>query len=185
VRYRIDSGDVLHGAIERQEIVVETAVSTAAFDPNVPRTQPVLELGHRAELPEPAVDRTAAHHEGLPSPWHEAGRCIHGQGATACSVHLVQQRESLEKRPNRRDASEGEDVEQERCVASQARVARLDELDRILAVASGQGLGLFDGGREAVPPPRPPPRWRRTRRGRWSWPRPALRRPLRTAAACG
>ena len=30
------------------------------------------------------------------------------------------------------------------------RVARLGEIDRILAVASGQGLGVADGGGEAA-----------------------------------
>ena len=80
---------------------------------------------------------------------------VSGQGAAAGSVQLVEHLESREERPDRRDAAEGECLEQERRVAPQARVARLDELDRILAVTGGQGLGVADGGGEAVPPDRP------------------------------
>ena len=50
---------------------------------------------------------------------------------------------------------EGEGLEQERRVAPEAGIARLDELDRVLAVARRQGSGIIDRGREAVPPDRP------------------------------
>jgi hypothetical protein len=67
----------------------------------------------------------------------------------------VERLEGREERPDCWDAAEGERLEQERRVAPQARVARLDELERILAVAGGQGLGITDGGGEAVPPDHP------------------------------
>jgi hypothetical protein len=127
------------------------AVSATADDPNVPRTQPVAQLGEYAELVIAPVDRTAGQDVPGPSLADEAGRDGFRQLEYRGFVHLAQRIDGAQQRGGGRHALEGEGREKGRRPASHAGVVRAQHLVGIELFRTRQRLRRGDAGAEALP----------------------------------
>ena len=100
--------------IRRHEALLEGAIAPAAYDPNIPHTQPIAQLRQDAEFVIAPVDSAAWQHISCPTLPDETGRRRFRQAGRRCTVHGAQHVDGTQQRRSGRYPLEGEGGEEGR-----------------------------------------------------------------------
>src|SRR5580693_6855965 len=137
--------------VARQQKVVEGTESTAAFDPDVPRSQPLAQRNHNRDLIGTAIISDIGPYDLAPYWPEKTHRRPRRKFLRSARVKLAHDVERLEQRIVLLPRSEGESTEHNWRHSSDARIALNDFAEIVRSGVDDSGFRLGDQGFQPLP----------------------------------